>query len=435
MRENGVTIDKKQFARDWMRISGSRVNEDLLWLYMNKSGAALEWLLDMAGDEVECKLFGGNYRGPDFTEYAGTHIVMKKPDCKKYKTFGAFMYCEICEYDAVEHGAKILRSTAAKYLEKKDGRVSAVIALGQDGKYRRYTGARGVVLATGDIAGNPEMLEKFSPNGLLPKKNGSFPPGSNLGEGHMMGYWAGGAFENAPWALSLHLIGFAMYSFFFLHVNRQGIRFMNEDTWVQAKALRILNQKNGEFAYSVFDSRWFEDLTRLAQFGGGQFTDPLQHLYGEPWNSERNDVKRAIDVYVQRGLCCRADTIEELAAQMDVPADALRATIERYNELYYKGDDCDYGKRTILLTPVNEPPYYALKVGPALLTVFGGLLIDTSMRVLDKEREPIPGLLAVGNASGGLYGVDYPLLLNGNSIGRALTWAREAADTLKDNKA
>jgi predicted oxidoreductase len=57
------------------------------------------------------------------------------------------------------------------------------------------------------------------------------------------------------------------------------------------------------------------------------------------------------------------------------------------------------------------------------------------MRVLDREREPVPGLLAVGNVSGGLYGVDYPLLLNGNSIGRALTWAREAADTLADNRA
>jgi predicted oxidoreductase len=61
---------------------------------------------------------------------------------------------------------------------------------------------------------------------------------------------------------------------------------------------------------------------------------------------------------------------------------------------------------------------------------FGGLLIDTKMRVLDKEHRPVPGLLAVGNVSGGLYGVDYPLLLSGNSHGRALTWARAAAETL-----
>ncbi|HHX74005.1 MAG TPA: FAD-binding protein, partial [Firmicutes bacterium] len=48
--------------------------------------------------------------------------------------------------------------------------------------------------------------------------------------------------------------------------------------------------------------------------------------------------------------------------------------------------------------------FYALKWGAALLNVHGGVIIDTKMRVLDKDHKPIPGLLAVGNVSGGLYG-------------------------------
>ena len=94
----------------------------------------------------------------------------------------------------------------------------------------------------------------------------------------------------------------------------------------------------------------------------------------------------------------------------------------RYNELYELGDDLDYGKRAELLTSIVKPPFYALKWGPALLDVFGGALTDTNMRVLDPSYEPISGLYAVGNVAGGFYGVDYPLLLNGNSFGRALTW-------------
>ena len=62
-KENGVIIDKKQFARDWMRICGSRVDEDLLWLFINRSEEAFEWLLECGGGHVDAVLFGGNYCG------------------------------------------------------------------------------------------------------------------------------------------------------------------------------------------------------------------------------------------------------------------------------------------------------------------------------------------------------------------------------------
>ena len=100
---------------------------------------------------------------------------------------------------------------------------------------------------------------------------------------------------------------------------------------------------------------------------------------------------------------------------MDVPVENLKATVARYNQLHKLGEDVDYGKQSALLTSIDKPPYYALKWGPALLNVHGGVIIDPQMRVLDSDTKPIPGLLAVGNVSGGLYGVDYPLLLNGNS--------------------
>ena len=440
MRKYGVSIDKKQFAREWMRICGSRVNEDLLWLYLNNCSEAVQWLTDLGGDAVELKLFGGRYKGPDFTEYDGTHYLMQKKEATRYKSRGgSHLMCEILQDRCLEgKGNQILRNTKVLYLEKDEtGRVVSCVAQTKDGRYLRYRGRRAVVLATGDIGSNPEMVKTFCPMGLIPKRNGYAPVdpetriGLNTGDGHRMAYWMGGQFETPSWALSMHLLAYSIYVFFFLFVNREGKRFMNEDTWVQAKSIRCLMQPKGEFAYTVFDSKWYKELGERVNITGGQFTEPLMMDYGDKW-SEDNGIDKQIERYVKHGTCFKADTLEELAEQMEVPVENLKATVARYNELYEMGDDVDYGKRSELLTSITQPPFYALKWGPALLNVHGGMITDTKMHILDKDNQPIPGLFAVGNVAGGLYGVDYPLLWNGNSHSRALTWARQAIQTIKD---
>ena len=441
MRKNNVHIDKKQFARDWMRICGSRVNEDLLWLYLNNCSDAVKWMTELGGDNVELRLFGGRYKGPDFTEYDGTHYLIARPGQTRYKSKGgARLMCEVFQERCLEGNNQIIRNTKAQYLEKNDdGRVVSAIALGSDGVYRRFTGTKAVILATGDIGSNPDMVQTFCPLGLVPKRNGYAPVdpktkiGLNTGDGHRMAYWMGGQFETPSWALSMHLLAYSIYVFFFLFVNRDGKRFMNEDTWVQAKAIRCAMQPRGEFAYTVFDSKWFEELGKLSSITGGQFTDPLIIDYGAEW-SDDNGIDKQIERYVKLGTCFKADTIEELAEKMEVPVDTFRATVARYNELYEKGEDEDYGKRSELLTSITEPPFYALKWGPALLNVHGGMITDTGMRILDENSRPIPGLYAIGNTAGGLYGVDYPLIWNGNSHSRAITWARQAVKTIKESE-
>ena len=79
---------------------------------------------------------------------------------------------------------------------------------------------------------------------------------------------------------------------------------------------------------------------------------------------------------------------------------------------------------------MEKAPFYALKWGPMLLDVFGGAQVDVNLNVIGADCKLIPGLYAVGNAAGGMYAVDYPLLLNGNSYGRALAYAMQIADTL-----
>ena len=112
-----------------------------------------------------------------------------------------------------------------------------------------------------------------------------------------------------------------------------------------------------------------------------------------------------------------------LAGLLGVPADELQKTIDRYNELVTKGADDDFHKPADFLYPVVKAPFYAAKVGVALLAVVGGLSVNTDLQVLDDEKKPIEGLYATGNTSGDLYAIDYPINMAGNSNGRCVIWA------------
>ena len=240
-------------------------------------------------------------------------------------------------------------------------------------------------------------------------------------------FWAGAALDNPEWAATLHTLGFSGYQGFFLHVNRLGRRFMNEDTWMQAKSVRCLMQPGGDFAYTVMDSKYLDEIGDRFYELGGQGMMPLS-VVGDGYN--REGMEKFVQKQIAEGNAFCADTLEELAEKMEVPAENLVQTVARYNEIVASGDDVDYGKRQRLLTSVEQGPFYALKWGPVLLDIFGGAQIDTNLNVIGADSKNIPGLYAVGNAAGGMYAVDYPLLLNGNSYGRALAYAMQLADVL-----
>ena len=426
MAEKGIVIDKKMLAADWLKMSGSRVQEDLLWLFLNRSAEGFHWMLDLAGDCVEVGVYEA-YKGLMFTEYPGTHHIFLKPGTEKYKSRGGGpLACEILEKALLEKGGTLLRLTPAQYLEKNaEGRVTGAIAKCPDGKYRRYVGTRAVVLATGDCSEDQEMMEAFCPIGTrAPSK---FPRPGNTGDGQKMAYWAGAALDNPEWAPTIHALGGCGFQGFFLHVNRLGKRFMNEDTWMQAKSVRVLMQPGGDFAFSILDSKYLDEMAERFSELGGQGMMPLS-VVGDSFGRER--MEQTMQRYIDRNVAFKADTLEELAEQIEVPVENLLKTVKRYNEIVAMGDDVDFGKRSRLLTSVEKAPFYALKWGPQLLDVFGGAQITTDLEVLGPDCKVIPGFYATGNAAGGMYAVDYPLLLNGNSYGRALAYAMQLGDVL-----
>ncbi len=105
-------------------------------------------------------------------------------------------------------------------------------------------------------------------------------------------------------------------------------------------------------------------------------------------HSVEGNIKSHEDVYV------KADTLDELAAGMDVPADVLKATFARYDELVTSGEDADFGKKAWLES--LQPPYHALKLNVCRYKTSGGVMCGPNNQVLDMNDEEIPGLYAAG---------------------------------------
>jgi fumarate reductase flavoprotein subunit len=121
-----------------------------------------------------------------------------------------------------------------------------------------------------------------------------------------------------------------------------------------------------------------------------------------------------------------ANTIEELAVKMKMPVETFKATVTRYNELARLGKDLDFGKRPDRLSPVDKPPYYAGKAGYSLLTVLGGLNVNTRLQPLDKDWKVIPGIYMAGNTVGNFFAGDYSTMCPGLSHGMVMHFGRTA---------
>ncbi|MGI5850335.1 MAG: FAD-binding protein, partial [Christensenellales bacterium] len=103
---------------------------------------------------------------------------------------------------------------------------------------------------------------------------------------------------------------------------------------------------------------------------------------------------------------------DELARLIAIDPAVLRATVDQYNDCCAKGHDRLFVKNPKFLRPLVGPRYYAVKIRTAFLGTMGGIRINQSMEVLDKQNAVIPGLYAGGFDAGGMYGDSYPITVS-----------------------
>ncbi|MBC7659195.1 MAG: 3-oxosteroid 1-dehydrogenase [Chitinophagaceae bacterium] len=309
------------------------------------------------------------------------------------------------------------------------------ILVKKNGQDLQLKAKHGVIIATGGFEHNLEMRKQYQaqPIGI----DWTVGTKSNTGDGIQAGIRAGAdlaLMDDAWWGPSIPLPD---QTYFCLPertlagsilVNGHGKRFTNEGAPYTDVVHAMYKDNDNPDVMSV----WL-------------ITD--QHYRNSYLFKDIPPTLPLPDDWYNAGVAHRAWTIEGLAESINVPGDALKETISRFNSFAETGEDLDFGRGNSAydhyytnpnvvpnscLARLSLPPYYALKVVPGDLGTKGGLRTDANARVLRANGTVIEGLYAAGNASASVMGHSYAG--NGATIGPAMTFGFIAANHIADNQ-
>ena len=391
-KEDGYEDSPEQLVEDMMENGHNKNDRATVELFANTIGEAFDWLVDENGAAVPYQRSGKPTRS-----YSGVGR-------------GAGVCQSLCDKFLAE-GGTLLLNTPATALIINDGAVTGVMA---EGEGKAYTiNAKGVVLASGGYGANDElvpdeykafvyaghagaegdaiaMVEPLDADlinmDLINTQPNSMILPSGLGQycnpGVSRAYAAGG-----------------------FMVNQDGERFFNE----QANAWDLMQaMKANDAQYLIMDQAAFDG------FNAGMTGSKIYTMEDvETWLA---------DDYEGQPVMKTAATLEELADKLGIPADALSASAQAFNEAAASGSADEFG-RTPAAAQSEEGPYYALEMHIRYYASLGGLHINDGMQVLNTQQEAIPGLYAAGEVVGGLEGDVY---MGGTLFGWAIASGYEA---------
>jgi fumarate reductase flavoprotein subunit len=373
-REVGILDDSPRLmAEDIFRKNDRESDPGLTRLLCRESGPLVEWLVDEAGCRMVCFkdfLYPGQSRhrmhGP--RESYGTELVRQMQGAVREEPL-----------------ITMHTDTPVNGLLSRDGRVTGVDT--RQGKQE----AGAVVLALNGFGGNKGMVERY----LGPEAASALYFGSpdNTGEGirwgmnlgaasDQMGSYQGHASVAAP---DGPLVTWGVIVNGAILVNREGRRFGCETVGYSEYAGSVMSQSGGE-AWEIFDGK----------------------VYGASLGTRFDEVMEA-------GKVVRAQTLEELAGTLGLPADPLTETIAETNRSARSEIPDAFGRGEFLGGPF-EPPFYGIHVRGALFHTQGGLRVDARARVLRPDGMPIPGLYAGGGTAVGVSGSGYRGYSSGNGL-------------------
>ena len=337
------------------------------------------------------------------------------------------------------------KTSLAKLEKNAEGRITGIIAQNMDDDhFIRYNAAKGVLLACGGYAGNPYMMQQLDPLGTSVTTACSYSP-ADKGYGIRAAVWAGANLdkEAAPMLFDRGIVAPGVDAGYvdsdsafggkafpgeirqfnpgtqpFLKVNRNGERFANESCPYNDIVYAAAHQPGRVYA-QISDANMLEDAKRF-------------HTIGCSAGTRKNTMEGLEKTFAsaeEKSCFFRADTIEELADKMGFTGaakDTFLATVERYNELYDKQNDEDFGKPAYRLSAIRTAPFYGYWLGASLLTTEQGIAINEKGQALDTNNQPMAGLYITGDMSGSFFANNYPCLMAGVAMGRTLTFAMKA---------
>ena len=421
--ENSVDVGKyteDDYYDDMMRVTHGLSDPELAQILVSQSHPTMKWLRD---NGVRFVLSFGRQAFKDGDKYRfWGGLVVEAVGAGKGLSDQQF---EICQRNGVEVR---YATQGVNLIQDEAGRVSGLRVLGPEG-FEDVAG-RSVVLASGGFEANAEMRCRYlGPGWELVKVRGvPYNTGDGIRMALEVGAQAHGHYSSChavAWDMNAPAFGdrvitelFQKHSYpFGLIVNINGERFLDEGydfrnyTYV-TYGRALLTQPQG-LAFQIFDEK-------------------VKHLLRDEY-------------WIPQATMAQADTLEELAAKLDIDPQGMADTIKEYNaavrtDIPYnptiKDGRCTEGlalNKTNWAETLDTPPYYGWAVTTGISFTFGGVKINTRGQIVTNAQDPIPGLYAAGEMVGGLFYYNYPGgsgLSAGMVFGR-LSGASAAEDAMK----
>jgi fumarate reductase flavoprotein subunit len=389
------------------------VDAKLVRKWITGTGENIRWLEELGVKFETAVAFNDR---PDINPRS-YHQVAKEPGSPK---FAGYRIMEALTNNCQKLGIEILTKTRATHLIQEDGKIVGVEAEGPDGTLR--VRADSVVLATGSISGNKELIQRFYHSEGYENVAIMANMPHNTGDGIIMAEEVGGAagrintlfigphnhFKGAS-----EVVGAVTRRPYGIKVNKLGERFVDESLcsesefgWMQSVNL---DRQPGKIGYTIVDRGTVDymkehrkEQVHLVDFGAVNANEIV--TFGQTEAPVSKDDPTAWILYFDKGLenevaagrAAVCDTVEEAAAHIGCPPQVLAKTIQDYNKACELGYDEEFLKDPKYLYPLNQGPYYVLDGPSGIDTCIGGLSIDNHQRVVDHSGKPLDGLYAVG---------------------------------------
>lgn len=348
-------------------------NPELVRLLANKSAEASKWL-----DSLESKVNGS---------------LLEKNHLPNQSTFGMHLV-EVLKSNAELLNIDCRLNSKAISIFSEEGKVNGIeVETSENTRYKIY--AKAVIISSGGFGANKNLIANYNPS--LKEFSTTNQPGAT-GDAFQLVKKLDAALIDMN-QIQTHptvvvgkrtTITEGVRGTGAILVNWDGKRFVNEVSTRDTVSLAILKLKS-KTAFLIFDSKVTEKV-------------------------------KTVNDYLAEGLLTSSLSIKELAIKIGIDTSEIRITIERYNSFVDNKKDEDF-RRLRLSQKIDQPPFYAVEVTPAVHYTMGGLKINSKTEVINGSGQVITGLFVAGEVTGGVHGGNR---LGGNSITDIIVFGRIA---------
>lgn len=282
------------------------------------------------------------------------------------------------------------------------GRVIGVEVLTKRGKTQFLRAVKGIVIASGGFSANPQARALHDPRLYdLPTTNHKGATGDLISPAQDIGAEVVGMdyIQLLPGgATTGRFIGMVSPVESVIFVNKNGDRFVAEDNRRDVIADAILGSPT-KVVFGIRDADGYAAMNKGAT--------------------------KAFNGAFEIGDAVKADTLDELAAKLQIPAENLKKAVDTYNKAVDEKKDPFGRNPKMLIHKIEKGPFYAGRLTMAAHHTMGGLAINPRAQVMDRHGKPIPGLYAAGEVTGGVHGTNR---VGGNAVAEIFTIGKIAGE-------